>query len=232
MRNQPKQINPNFEAYLDGFSPNVQEILDKFKFRNQIPTRFDADILYALIEKFLDEAVNLGPQPVIDADGTIRLAALDNHAMGTIFEELICRFNEENNKEAGVHFTQRDIVALMADLIFQPIADKIESGTYLVYDYACGTGGMLTVAEARLSELAKEHNKEVKIHLYGQDARNVLKGGVATSHTTHPNENRFVRMFSILYISRCSISDTEHYEISNIKTTASAGQANLKKTGG
>ena len=169
VRNQPKQFKANFEAYLDGFSPNVQEILDKFKFRNQIPTLVDADILYALIEKFLDDAVNLGPQPVLNADATIRLPALDNHAMGTIFEELIRRFNEENNEEAGEHFTPRDVVALMADLIFQPIADKIESGTYLVYDAACGTGGMLTVAEERLSELAKEHNKEVEIHLYGQE---------------------------------------------------------------
>ena len=169
VRNQPKQLKANFEAYLDGFSPNVQEILDKFKFRNQIPTLVDADILYALIEKFLDDAVNLGPQPVLNADATIRLPALDNHAMGTIFEELIRRFNEENNEEAGEHFTPRDVVALMADLIFQPIADKIESGSYLVYDAACGTGGMLTVAEARLSELAKEHNKEVEIHLYGQE---------------------------------------------------------------
>ena len=166
VRNQPKQLKANFEAYLDGFSPNVQEILEKFKFRNQIPTLVDADILYALIEKFLDESVNLGPLPVLNVDGTIRLSALDNHAMGTIFEELIRRFNEENNEEAGEHFTPRDVVALMADLIFQPIADKIESGSYLVYDAACGTGGMLTVAEARLSELAKEHNKEVEIHLY------------------------------------------------------------------
>ena len=67
--------------------------------------------------------------------------------MGTIFEELIRRFNEENNEEAGEHFTPRDVVRLMAKLIFLPIADKIESGTYLLYDGACGTGGMLTVAE-------------------------------------------------------------------------------------
>src|SRR2546427_7777400 len=89
--------------------------------------------------------------------------------MGTIFEELIRRFNEENNEEAGEHFTPRDVVRLMADLIFQPIVDQIESGTYLVYDGACGTGGMLTVAEERLAELAREHGKEVAIHLYGQE---------------------------------------------------------------
>lgn len=96
---------------------------------------------------------------------------LDNHAMGTIFEELIRRFNEENNEEAGEHFTPRDVVKLMADLIFLPIADALQSGTYLVYDGACGTGGMLTVAEERLLDLAKEHDKEVSIHLYGQECQ-------------------------------------------------------------
>ena len=103
------------------------------------------------------------------ANGDIRVPALDNHAMGTLFEELIRRFNEENNEEAGEHFTPRDVVRLMADLIFLPIADKIQSGTYLVYDGACGTGGMLTVAEGRLSELAAAHGNDVSIHLYGQE---------------------------------------------------------------
>jgi len=168
-RNKEQQLKSDLEAYLDGFSPNVQEILDKFKFRNQIPTLIDADILHALIEKFLDESINLSPEPVRHADGTVRLPQLDNHAMGTIFEELIRRFNEENNEEAGEHFTPRDVVALMADLIFVPIANQIESGTYLVYDAACGTGGMLTVAEQRLSELGRQHGKEVSIHLFGQE---------------------------------------------------------------
>ncbi|MGA2186363.1 MAG: class I SAM-dependent DNA methyltransferase [Bryobacteraceae bacterium] len=168
-RAKAQQLKADFEAYLDGFSPNVQEILDKFKLRNQIPTLVDADILGALIEKFLDNSINLGPEPVKDTDGTERLPGLDNHAMGTIFEELIRRFNEENNEEAGEHFTPRDVVRLMANLILLPVADQIKSGTYLVYDGACGTGGMLTVAEARLLELAREHNKEVSIHLFGQE---------------------------------------------------------------
>lgn len=168
-RAKAQQLKADFEAYLDGFSPNVQEILEKFKLRNQIPTLVDADILGALIEKFLDNTINLGPEPVKDTDGTERLPGLDNHAMGTIFEELIRRFNEENNEEAGEHFTPRDVVRLMADLIVLPVADQIKSGTYLVYDGACGTGGMLTVAEARLLELAREHDKEVSIHLFGQE---------------------------------------------------------------
>ncbi|MBM4350801.1 MAG: SAM-dependent DNA methyltransferase [Deltaproteobacteria bacterium] len=168
-RAKTQQLKVDFEAYLDGFSPNVQEILDKFKFRNQIPTLVEADILGSLIEKFLDHSINLSPQPVLNIDGSERLPGLDNHAMGTIFEELIRRFNEENNEEAGEHFTPRDVVRLMADLIFLPIADQIESGTYLVYDGACGTGGMLTVAETRLRDLAREHGKEESIHLFGQE---------------------------------------------------------------
>ena len=170
-RARQQQLKADFEAYLDGFSPNVQEILDKFKFRNQIPTLIEADILGHLIEKFLDVRVNLSPKRVEDADGNEILPPLDNHAMGTIFEELIRRFNEENNEEAGEHFTPRDVVRLMADLIFLPVADHIESGTYLVYDGACGTGGMLTVAEERLAELAASHGKEVSIHLFGQEVQ-------------------------------------------------------------
>ncbi|MBX3112050.1 MAG: SAM-dependent DNA methyltransferase [Fimbriimonadaceae bacterium] len=164
-----QRLKDDFDAYLDGFSSNVQEILDKFKFRNQIPTLVEADILGSLIEKFLDRSINLSPQPVLEMDGKEKIPALDNHAMGTMFEELIRRFNEENNEEAGEHFTPRDVVKLMAELIFRPISDQIESGTYLVYDASCGTGGMLTVAEERLKELAEEHGKAVSIHLYGQE---------------------------------------------------------------
>jgi type I restriction enzyme M protein len=170
-RAKQQQLKADFEDYLDGFSPNVQEILDKFKFRNQIPTLIEADILGHLLEKFLDSRVNLSPKPVLDGQGKELLPALDNHSMGTIFEELIRRFNEENNEEAGEHFTPRDVVKLMADVIFLPVADLIESGTYLVYDGACGTGGMLTVAEDRLGELARSHGKEVSIHLFGQEVQ-------------------------------------------------------------
>jgi len=168
-RAKQQQLKADFEAYLDGFSPNVQEILDKFKFRNQIPTLVEADILGHLIEKFTTNAINLGPAPVFDRDGKVRLPGLDNHAMGTIFEELIRRFNEENNEEAGEHWTPRDVVKLMANLIFMPIADQVESGTYMVYDGACGTGGMLTVAEETLDKLAAEHDKDVSVHLFGQE---------------------------------------------------------------
>ena len=164
-----QQLRADFEDYLDGFSPGVQDILENFEFRNQIPRLSKADALGSLIEKLTSPDVNLSPTPVIDTDGTIRHPALDNHGMGTIFEELIRRFNEENNEEAGEHFTPRDAVKLMAKLVFLPVADQIESATYLLYDGACGTGGMLTVAEDVLQQLAAGRGKQVSTHLHGQE---------------------------------------------------------------
>ena len=164
-----QQLRADFADYLDGFSPNVQDILDNFEFRNQIPRLDKADALGSLIEKLTSPDINLAPDPVMDTDGEVRHPGLDNHGMGTVFEELIRRFNEENNEEAGEHFTPRDAVTLMAKLLFQPIADRIESSTYLLYDGACGTGGMLTVAEEVLHRFAEERGKQVSTHLYGQE---------------------------------------------------------------
>jgi len=168
-RASQQQLKADFEAYLEGFSPNVQEILGNFEFHNQIPRLSKADALGTLIERLLSPDINLSPNPVLHGDGSVKYPGLDNHAMGTIFEELVRRFNEENNEEAGEHWTPRDAIKLMARLIFLPIADQIESGTYLLYDGACGTGGMLTVAEETLQKLAKEHGKQVATHLYGQE---------------------------------------------------------------
>ena len=170
-RAKKQTLKADFEAYLDGFSPNVKEILEKFKFRNQIDTMIEADILGAVIEKFVSSDINLSPNPIYkDEEKTIlKHPGLDNHGMGTIFEELIRRFNEENNEEAGEHWTPRDVVELMADLIFMPIADQIKDATYSCYDGACGTGGMLTVAQERLQTLATRRGKNVSIHLFGQE---------------------------------------------------------------
>ena len=162
-RSTQQKLKDDFEAYLDGFSPNVQDILTNFEFRNQIPRLSKADALGMLIEKFLDKDINISPFAVGEMPG------LDNHSMGTMFEELVRRFNEDNNEEAGEHWTPRDAVRLMANLMFLPVADKIESGTYLLYDCACGTGGMLTVAEETLQQIAKAHGKQVATHLYGQE---------------------------------------------------------------
>ncbi|MGW6682193.1 type I restriction-modification system subunit M [[Kitasatospora] papulosa] len=169
-RTTAEQLRIDFVAYLDGFSPNVKEILDNFEFRNQIPKLTRNDTLGMLINKLLSPEINLSPEPVLDANKRVHLPGLDNHAMGTIFENLVRRFNEENNEEAGEHWTPRDVVKLMTRLMFLPVANNIKGGTYLLYDGACGTGGMLTVAEETLRDLSTAHGgKDVVTRLYGQE---------------------------------------------------------------
>jgi type I restriction enzyme M protein len=156
-RGSQQQLLADFVDYLNGFSPNVLDIIENFKFRNQLSTLSKADALGTLINKFLDPDIDLSP------------AGIDNHAMGTIFEELVRKFNEENNEEAGEHWTPRDAVRLMANLVFLPIESKLKSGTYLLYDCACGTGGMLTVAEETLRGIASKRKQQITAHLYGQE---------------------------------------------------------------
>jgi type I restriction enzyme M protein len=147
----------------------VQDVLNNFEFRNIVPRLSKADALGTLIEKILDPEVNLSPNPVFNSDGSLKHPAMDNHSMGTVFEELVRKFNDENNEEAGEHWTPRDAVGLMANLILLPLAEQIQSGSYLLYDGACGTGGMLTLAEETLRNLAEKHGKAVRTHLYGQE---------------------------------------------------------------
>jgi len=163
--NEPANIRQNLENYLDGFSSNVQDIISKFKLRNQFDTIEEGNITFPLIEKFCSSQINLSPDPVTDKDGNIIHEGLSNLGMGYVFEELIRKFNEENNEEAGEHFTPREIIKLMTHLIFEPIKNRIKDGTYLIYDPACGSGGMLTEAE----NFAKEINPKATFHLYGQE---------------------------------------------------------------
>ena len=169
-RTNQQQLKRDFIAYLDGFSQNVQEILNKFKIRNEIDTLSEHDRLGLLIEKFVDPRYNFSTEPVLNDDGTVRIEGLDNHSMGTLFEDVIRQFNEETNiTDAGRHFTPRDIVELMADLAFIPVQDQIQSTTYRIYDGACGTGGMLTVGEQHIQTLAARRGKRVSIKLFGQE---------------------------------------------------------------
>lgn len=169
-RTNSQQLKLDFIAYLDGFSANVQDIITKFKFRNEIDTLVEGGVLGLFIEKFVDNRINLSNRPVLFDDGSVRLPALDNHSIGTVFEELLRRFNEENNvTEAGEHFTPRDIVTLMAEIAFVPIMDKITDSSYLIYDGACGTGGILSVSEERLQQLAEARGKRINTHIFGQE---------------------------------------------------------------
>jgi HsdM N-terminal domain len=131
-RASQQQLKADFEAYLDGYSSNVQDILEKFEFRNQIPRLSKADALGTLIEKLVSPDVNLSPNPVYNGDGMVRHAGLDNHAMGTIFEELVRRFNEENNEEAGEHWThggpwQPDPTDMLRGLLYCVCGVRIKS---------------------------------------------------------------------------------------------------------
>lgn len=164
-----QNLKKNFEEYLDGFSPNVREILDKFKFKNQLDTMTEAGILGSVIEKFVSYDINLSPYPVLNSEGDVIKPALDNHTMGVLFEELIRRFNEENNEEAGEHFTPRDVIELMADIAIKPIENKLKDAPYTLYDGAAGTLGMCTVAVERLENLAKNKGKNITTHIYGQE---------------------------------------------------------------
>ena len=169
-RTNKQQLKKDFIDYLNGFSANVQEIINKFHIRNEIDRLSEQDRLGLLIEKFVDERYNFSNRDVLNEDGSVKIEALDNHTMGTLFEEVIRMFNEQTNvTDAGRHFTPRDIVELIADMAFIPVQDKIESTTYRIYDGACGTGGMLTVGEGHIKKLAEKQGKNVSIHLYGQE---------------------------------------------------------------
>ena len=146
-RTNQQQLKADFILYLDGFSQNVQDIIKRFEFRNQIDKLSEHDVLGLLINKFTNQSINLSSRPVITPAG-IKLPALDNHSMGTVFEEVIRRFNEETNvTDAGRHFTPRDIVELMADLAFVPVKDKIQDTTYRIYDGRIVQARVIAVAE-------------------------------------------------------------------------------------
>ena len=152
----PQRLKMNIIEYFNGFSQDVQDIIDKFKLRQQVDNLTEANRLGSLLEKFTDDNINLS-EP-------------DNHTMGTIFEELLRKFNEENNvTEAGQHFTPRDYVRLLGQLAVEPIKDKITDNTYTIYDGACGTGGILTIAQEEIERIANAEGKRVRTSIFGQE---------------------------------------------------------------
>ncbi len=166
----PLRLKMNFIEYLNGYSKDVHDIIEKLHLRQVVDNLTEAERLGSIIEKFTSDKINLSSKPVYDGEGKILHPALDNHTVGMMFEELLRRFNEENNvTEAGEHFTPRDYVKLLADLAVLPVADKIKATTYSVYDGACGTGGILTIAQERIKQIGKEQGKDVAINIYGQE---------------------------------------------------------------
>lgn len=166
----PNRLKMNFLEYIDGYSKDVQDIVKKFELLPTIDKLTENNRLGSILEKFTDKSINLGILPVKDASGKEILPGVDNHMMGTVFEELLRRFNEAYAvTSAGRHFTPRDMVKLLADLTILPIADKLENSTYTIYDGACGTGGILSVAKEKILDMAKERDKKIKIHIFGQE---------------------------------------------------------------
>lgn len=182
--NDSDNIDSNLETYLDGYSTNVQEIISKFKLRNQLETMKDAGITYLLIEKLCNKEINLSPEEAKNSKSET-LPPLTNLGMGYVFEELIRKFNEENNEEAGEHFTPREIIKLMTHILFLPVKDKIKKGAYHIYDPACGSGGMLTEAEHFALEIT---NSKAKFELYGQEV-NPETYAICTSDMLIKGEN-------------------------------------------
>ena len=166
----PARLKMNFLEYLDGYSKDVQDIVKKFELLPTIDKLSESNRLGSILEKFTDKSINLGIHPVKDASGKETLPGVDNHMMGTVFEELLRRFNEAYAvTSAGRHFTPRDMVQLLADLTIIPIADKLENTTYTIYDGACGTGGILSVSKEKILDMAKSSGKKIKIHIFGQE---------------------------------------------------------------
>ncbi|MCW1360811.1 N-6 DNA methylase [Campylobacter jejuni] len=167
--NDPKNIRINFENYLDCFSENIKDIISKFKFKNQLDTLEESNILFGVIERFCSPRVNFGIEDILDEKGNVIYKGLSNLGMGYVFEELIRKFNEENNEEAGEHFTPREIIELMTHLVFLPVKEQIKKGTWLIYDNACGSGGMLTESKEFITDPNGLIQSKANIYLYGQE---------------------------------------------------------------
>ena len=152
----PSNIQKNLIDYINGFSENMRDILDRFKIRNTIQTLHEKGSLYPLVQKFASDAVDLHP------------ARVSNHQIGYIFEELIRKFNEQNNENPGEHFTPREVIKLMANLMLAGDEDMLAHNRIVkkVYDPACGTGGMLTITREHITSAI---NPNADIRLYGQE---------------------------------------------------------------
>lgn len=153
----PKNIKTNFKQYLNGFSPNIQDILEKFEFANQVDKLDKSEILFMVIQKFVDASPELSPKN------------LSNHDMGYVFEELIRKFNQENNEEAGEHFTPREVITLMTNLLFLPVKNEIKNLPVSIYDPCVGSGGMLSISKEFIQSKESNIGSTADIFTFGQE---------------------------------------------------------------
>ncbi len=164
--NNQQILLANIEEYLNGYSANVKEIIDKFNLKAQVRHMANKDVLLDVLEKFISPYINLTPEDREDPDGN-RLPALTNLGMGYVFEELIRKFNEENNEEAGEHFTPREVIELMTHLVFDPVKECLPP-VMTIYDPACGSGGMLTESQNFIKDGAGAIRAKGDVYLYGK----------------------------------------------------------------
>ncbi len=153
---EPQQLEKNLTHYIQSFSPNMREVLEKFEFENTISKLASSKLLYMVIERFADKSkVDLSPE------------AISNHEMGYVFEELIRKFNESLDENPGEHFTPREVVRLMASLMTFHDRDELKQGKVIrtVYDPCCGSGGMLTIGKEQIQKI----NPDADVHLFGQE---------------------------------------------------------------
>ncbi len=165
--NNQQILLANVEDYLNGFSDNVKEIVSRFKLLEQMRHMAEKQVLLDVLEKFISPYINLTPQMVEDPDGNA-MPALSNLGMGYVFEELIRKFNEENNEEAGEHFTPREVIHLMTHLVFDPIKDRLPP-VMTIYDPACGSGGMLTESQNYVTDPEGQIKATGDVYLYGKE---------------------------------------------------------------
>lgn len=194
--NSQQILQANFEDYLNGFSPNVKEIIDKFKLKSQIRHMASKDVLMDVLEKFTSSYINLTPFEKEDPDGR-KLPPLYNLGMGYVFEELIRKFNEENNEEAGEHFTPREVIDLMTHIVFDPIKDQLPP-IMTIYDPACGSGGMLTESQNFIKDEEGSIRAKGDVYLYGKEINDETYAICKSDMMIKGNNPEYIRVGSTL----------------------------------
>jgi len=194
--NNQQILLANVEEYLNGFSDNVKEIISKFNLKAQARHMAAKDVLLDVLEKFTSPYINLTPVDLEDPDGN-RLPALSNLGMGYVFEELIRKFNEENNEEAGEHFTPREVIELMTHLVFDPVKEKLPP-VMTIYDPACGSGGMLTEAQNFVKDEVGAIRATGDVYLYGKEINDETYAICKSDMMTKGNNPENIRVGSTL----------------------------------
>lgn len=200
--NNQQILLANIEDYLDGFSDNVKEIITRFKLFDQMRHMANKQVLLDVIENFVSPRINLTPHDAEDPEGNV-LPGLSNLGMGYVFEELIRKFNEENNEEAGEHFTPREVIHLMTHLMFDPIKGQLPP-VMTIYDPACGSGGMLTEAQNYIKDTEGQIQAKGDVYLYGKEINDETYAICKSDMMIKGNNPENIRVGSTLSIDEFS----------------------------